>query len=186
MAKLKLSAPWYITVREFEVLFNYDEDVHVVYDEENHLIKLYVEDVDKAAALEELLPKEYCFGNVTLDVEVVPSNSEDELMCMNLQGNNTTKDLLYDIAFNGNPIYSFANTIRLGTNTITYVVFQRMVVQFFIDDLGDAFGNRSTLYQEIAKDIFGEEEGVSFCTDVVDIEIVEDKSESADISTKWP
>ena len=29
----------------------------------------------------------------------------------------------------------------------------------------DINGNCSTLYQEIAKDVFGEDEGICFCTD---------------------
>ena len=51
-------------------------------------------------------------------------------------------------------------------NPITYVVFVNEVVQYFNDDLGDVYGQCSTLYQEIAKDVFGETEGVFFCTDV--------------------
>lgn len=40
------------------------------------------------------------------------------------------------------------------------------VVQYFNDDLGDAHGVCSTLYQEIAKDVFGEHEGIFFCTNL--------------------
>lgn len=181
MAKLKLSAPWYITVREFEALFNYDEEVHVVYDEETLTLKLYVDNADKAAALAELLPTVYEYGTKVLAVEVIPAN---ESKCdMTIE----SKEFLYEMAFEGNPIFSFARSVRLGTNTLTYVVFLKMVVQFFIDDLSDAFGNRSTLYQEIAKDIFGEEEGVSFCTDVEDI-VQEEELEtiSCEVTTQWP
>ena len=46
-----------------------------------------------------------------------------------------------------------------------YAVFQSKVVQFFNDDMSDINGNCTTLYQEIAKDVFsGRAEGVFFCT----------------------
>ena len=50
-------------------------------------------------------------------------------------------------------------------NPIHYCVFKKEVAQYWGDNLGDPHGNVSTLYQEIAKDIFGESGGVIFCTD---------------------
>ena len=50
-------------------------------------------------------------------------------------------------------------------NTI-YVVFKNRVVQFFNDNLNDIYGNISTLYQEIASDVFKEISGVNYCTDI--------------------
>ena len=47
---------------------------------------------------------------------------------------------------------------------MTYVVFVKEVVQYFNDDLGDANGVCSTLYQDIAKRLFTSTEGVFFCT----------------------
>jgi hypothetical protein len=43
-------------------------------------------------------------------------------------------------------------------------VFEKKVVQFFNDQLDDINGNKSTLYQDIAKDVFEKHEGVYFCT----------------------
>ena len=50
-------------------------------------------------------------------------------------------------------------------NVLTYVVFTNKVVQFFNDNLNDIYGNVTTLYQEIASDVFDIESGVFFCTD---------------------
>lgn len=180
MAKLELSAPWYIRVRQLEELFKFDDEVHVVFDEQKHEVKLYVDDADKASALEVLLPQEYNFGDYNLFITVIPANDEAEFNV-----NILSKDYLYEMAFNCNPVFSFAKTVQLGTNTLTYVVFAKMVAQFFTDDLSDAYGNCSTLYQEIAKDIFGEAEGVSFCTDIEDVVLEKDTTtESVDIN--WP
>ena len=183
MAKLKLSAPWYIKVRELEAMFKYDNEVHVVYDDEISTVTLYVDNYDKACALEALLPEEYMCGR-TLTVEVVPPN---DATSENWAFSNETKEFLYALAFENNPAFAFSRAVQLGTNTITYVVFAKMVVQFFTDDLGDAYGNCSTLYQEIAKDIFGESEGVSFCTDIKDV-VWEDDEETIniDLNSCWP
>lgn len=51
------------------------------------------------------------------------------------------------------------------TNPMTFIVFQNKVVQYWNDDLGDINGNCSTLYQTVAKDVFGDVEGIFFCTD---------------------
>ena len=160
MARINLASPWVTRVSQIEQLFKYDRQVHVVYDEDANSLKLYVDDVSKAAALTTLLPEEYVFGNFSLHVAVIPANQE----VVKLPHNTET---LFDCAFDNNPIFSFTKTITgIFSNNLTYVVFKNRVVQFFNDDLGDIYGNCSTLYQEIAKDVFGEKEGVFFCTDV--------------------
>ena len=89
-----------------------------------------------------------------------------------------TKAQLYNAAFSGNA--AFVNTIPVEgvfTNPILYVVFEKEVVQYFNDDLGDPHGNRSTLYQELAKEVFPEHDGVLYCTDV---------EEDGKTSGEWP
>lgn len=44
------------------------------------------------------------------------------------------------------------------------MLFKKEVVQYFTDNLGDYNGYRSTLYENIARDIFGDIVGVFFCT----------------------
>ena len=175
MATLKLSAPWFIRVRELEEMFKYDSEVRVVFDEETHIVSLYVDNVDKAAALTELLPALYTFGSYNLQTAVVPAND-----ISHLDAANEHKEYLYEIAFEGNPVFSYAKEVWLGTNTLTYVVFRKAVVQYFTDDLSDANGICSTLYQEIAKNLFGEAEGVSFCTDV------EEELKDFNLTHQWP
>ena len=59
MNKPKLAAPWISFYREIEAMFKEDEQVHPVYDEENNVVKLYVEDQEKAEALEKIWKKGY-------------------------------------------------------------------------------------------------------------------------------
>lgn len=165
MATFHLSAPWVIFYREVEAMFKYDTEVHVVYDEAAQTIKLFVEEADKAAALEALMPSEKTFGNVTLKIEIIPANGMTDL------DEDEGRDILFDFAFEGNAAFAFARSIpaaTLFTNELTYVVFRKQVVQYYTDDLGDYYGQCSTLYQNIAKDIFGEIDGVFYCTDAED------------------
>ena len=164
MATFHMSSPWVIFYRQVEALFKYDPEVHVVYDEAENHIKLYVDSSNKAAALSVLLPENKTFGNITMRVSVIPANAEEEY-----DYSNANKETLYDVAFDGNGAYSFSCTINgIFSNNLTYVVWKKQVVQYHTDDLGDYYGQCSTLYQNIAKDVFGETEGVFFCTDIED------------------
>jgi len=156
--KVGLSAPWVTFYREINALFGDDPDIHIEYDEDEVEVKLFVQNSDKADALTQLLPTEKAFGNVVLKITVIPANEPAP-----------TKASLIARAFQGNPVYSYGTTVDgIMSNPIHYVVFANKVVQFFNDDLGDVNGNCSTLYQEIAKDVLGAEEGVHYCTDVID------------------
>lgn len=153
MAKFNLSSPWFIYYREINALFEKDFGVRVVFNEEGPEVKLYVDDPEKAEALRELLPSEKEFGDVYLLITVVPSNEAK---------NNA---VLFRKAFEGNEAVSFIHTTNnIFSSDLTYVVFKKEVVQYFTDDLSSINGVHSTLYQDIAKDVFDEHEGVFFCT----------------------
>ena len=155
MAKLGLSAPWTIYYRELEALFAKDPGVRVVYDEENKEIKLFVGSEKKAKALMELLPTEQKFGRIVLKVTVVPANGVAD------------KWDLHDL-FAGNEAVDFVQTnAHLPGLDIEYVVFHKEVVQYYTDNLMDYNGLKSTLYEDLARDVFGTLEGVSFSTNKV-------------------
>ncbi len=154
-AKIKLSPPWMTFYREMEALFGGDPEIEVKYDEGVDAVKLYVDNTEKAEALSKILPRKKEFGNVTVAIEVIPSNETE----MDVAG-------LFRQAFDGNPALSYIATIRGPfANPLDYVVFQNKVVQFFNDDIGDINGLKSTLYQEIARDVFEGVSGIFFCTD---------------------
>lgn len=157
MARIKLAPPWVIYYNKVEELFKEDPGVRVLYDEEDYTIKLYVEDSAKANALTTLLPGKQTFGNIEQKIEVIPANS----VPVNAPRN------IYGAAFDGNKALSYIQEVDgIFKNKITYVVFKNKVVQYYSDDLSDVNGLTSTLYQEIAKEVFGHKDGVFFCTDV--------------------
>lgn len=160
--RLKLAPPWVTYVNEIKALFEGDKDVRVTYDNDKVEINIYVEEFRKARAIEEILPISKQFGKVELKIYVIPANVDE-----NGDLSKCTYGQIFDAAFKGNPAYSFSVDIdSVFTNVLTYVVFTNKVVQFFNDNLNDVYGNMSTLYQEIASDVFETKGNVFFCTDI--------------------
>lgn len=166
MPKIKLAAPWTTLYREFQVFFKNDPDVKVVFDENGPELKLYVEDPEKAEALTQLLETSRTFGNVTMKITVVPANGAQGLFVSNDCSGVIS---LLKIALKGNNAVSQIVDIpnRMIGNPLCYVAFKREVVQFFNDNLGDLHGLTSTLYENVANDIFTTHNGVCFCTDTI-------------------
>lgn len=154
---IQLASPWVNFYRELEALFGEDPEIRIEYNEEDNIV-IYVDNKEKAEALQELLPFSKDFGNVTVFINIIPCNLE-----------RTLNKSIFEKAFKGNPV--FAYTVDSKKLPIHYVVFKNRVVQYFNDALNDAHGVRSTLYQEIAKDVFGEVNGVYFCTDLTDNDV---------------
>lgn len=153
-ANVKLSAPWITFYRQIEALFKKDPSIKTDFDEDDMVIRIYVESQDKAYALAQLLPNQRIFGNVPVTISVILANQP------------TKKVELLEKAFEGNPIFSYASTIEgISSNPISYVVFDPVVAQFWNDNLHDPHGLVSTLYENLAREIFGESEGICFTTD---------------------
>jgi hypothetical protein len=151
-----IAAPWITYAEEVNALFDKDPEVLVQYDNDNTELKLYVDNAAKADALSRLLPTEKSFGNVTLNISVIPAND------------NPSKISLFRNAFAGNPIFDSIETVPFAQNApIEYIIFAREVVSFFNDDMGDFYGAKSTLYEDIARDVFDTtEDGIFFCTKI--------------------
>ena len=150
-----LSAPWVTYYRKLEALFGQDPDVALSFDEDAMQIKLFVQGQEKARAIDYLLPDSVTYGNVEIEVIVVPANAdaEDEI------------DMIKK-AFEGNPVFAgiIAPDASIWEPAITYVMFAHEIVQFFNDNLGDPRGYETTLYEVIADEVL-EVNGVAFCTE---------------------
>ena len=160
--KLKLAPPWVTYVNKVIALFGEDPDIDIVFDNDDMRLDLKVDNAEKAAILAQWFPVEKQFGTVVLSIAVIPANGEiKELGKMSYK-------CMFDLLFDKNPAYSFSYAVvGVLSNTITYVVFANEVVQWFNDNLNDIYGNISTLYQEIASDVFEDAGlcGVCYCTD---------------------
>jgi len=153
---LNLASPWITYAQKVNALFDKDPEVLVQYDNDTLELKLYIDNAAKADALSQLLPIEKTFGNVTLKITVIPANNE------------LSKISLFRNAFAGNPIFDRVETVPFTQNApIEYIIFTREVVSFFNDDVGDFYGAESTLYENIARDVFDtSEDGIFFCTKI--------------------
>lgn len=170
MALVRLAPPWITMASQISQLFKYDNEVHVVYDNDARIVSVYVDKQRKADALAELLPTIVKFGNVELNINVIPANGALSTTA------GLTKAQLFKNAFENNGAFAFIKIITgIFSNNLTYVVFKNKVVQYFNDDLGDVYGQCSTLYQNIAKNIFGDIEGIYFCTDIEQPVTTQDK-----------
>ena len=158
-AQLGISPPWVTYIHELEAFFGPDPEIQVVYNKDTcDKVELLVSDAEKAEALQQLLPEEKTFGNVKLPIIIVPANLETK----------PTKAELMKKAFEGNPVLSYVYTVNTPFGVLNYVVFQNKVVQFFNDNMGDINGNTSTLFQDIAEDVFGTDNGLLYCTDATE------------------
>lgn len=155
---MKLSAPWYTYQKKVKALFDLDADIEVGdvrQDEDgNYAFEILVHNSAKFIALDRVMPKIVGFGNVTLKIHIV--DVEDDSSVMSIE--------LYETIFKNNPIVKDVRSIQDDTGTLHgYVRFQPEVLQFFNDDISDYNGLWSGLAQDIAKEIFTNQ-NVHFCT----------------------
>lgn len=147
MAKLKLSPPWSTFYDEISAMFKKDPEVKVIMDEDEYTVTVFVNDPIKSGAIARILEQEKRFGRVKLKVVVPPPDGPvyDDFK----------SDLeVYEAAFKGNKALSFIQPKQTIFDTSFYVVFRNEVVQYFNDDISDIHGMCSTLYENIARDIF--------------------------------
>lgn len=156
MEKTKLSPPWWEYYHKLDAMFSRDPDIHMEFDEENLIVKMYVDNGAKADALKKVLPAKKEFGNVEVTINIIPSNKVNDI------------EQIYKTIFAGNPIFSDAMQTQVaGVPVMTYVIFKPLIVQFFNDNMADANRNLTALYQDIAKDVFLEQDGVYYCTESI-------------------
>ena len=171
MAKINLVAPWNEHYNKMVAFFKDDPDVTVLYDEEGKHIKLLVNESFKAEALSRVLKTELEFGNVKLFVSVVPTNDITKDVKNMFDHISSIEDysLEYMHALNDNDSYAYVQVIKgmMGFDAV-FVVFKRKVIQYYNDNLGDLNGVKSTLAENIARDIFIPHNGVFFCTETRD------------------
>lgn len=157
MTKLNLQSPWITYVNEVRALFAKDPEVSVEYEDgDAKRLSLFVTSQEKADALTQIMPQKVEFGNVILEIEVVPANEEAP-----------SKAELFFAAFKGNQAVAYTDSVEAMGFSANYIVFKPEIVQFFNDDLGDINGNMTTIYENVANDVFEGHEGVFFCTDAI-------------------
>lgn len=154
--EFEMASPWMIYFRKLDTFFRNDDSVNVTFDKDNNAIKIYVTGEAKAEALGKLLPSRKSFGNVIIDIIIYPANTSTK-----------SRMELLKTALEGNKAVSYIRSMSIASlNDFNFIVFVPKVVQYYNDDTSDINGICSTLYQDLAKDLFGEQAGIFFCTDL--------------------
>ena len=167
MAKLNMSPPWVLYYKKLNTLFDEDNDILVIYDEDEMEVKLYCTSSNKSEALSFLLPDTVSFGSVELKVTIIPSNEKTNKFLEGYKAVIKNAEAAIEILFNfGNGHVREVKTISTPFGDFTYVIFKKEVIQYFEDNLSDFYGNCSTLCETIAKEIFKDIEGIFFCTSI--------------------
>ena len=158
---LKLRSPWVLHGRKLWAMFRKDSEVETAFDEKAKKYTIRVQTAKKADALSRLIPPEVTFGNVTFKVCIVPANAGDVL-----PEDAPLIDVLH-AAFDGNDAIDMIRPVSRGLfKDLYYVVCYNWVVQYEADNLADINGFISTLYEDLARDIFTKANGALFCTGV--------------------
>ena len=163
MAMIGLSSPWVLYYRNVAALFEKDPSIHVILDNDTTTLKLYADTTEKFEALKKVFPEYKEFGNVKLTIEIVPANT---IVTNKHLKNDATEVEIFKTLFDGNRAVAYIKEVSgVFPTTFTYIVFIKQVVQFFTDNLTDLNGISSTLYQNVAREIFPDTDYIFFCTD---------------------
>ena len=171
--RLGLMPPWTEYINKLQALFDGDPEIafNNDYDSSSPSVVIATYNPDKAAALMQLLPEEKVFGNNTLKIGIDCDKISNRAFA-------NPKEL-FETVFYKNPALAYVvNTDGYWFIPLTYVVFANRVVQFYNDNLNDPHGVVSTLYQEIAKEVFADARfnfSVAYCTALEDEETAKNK-----------
>lgn len=159
-----LATPWSTLYKKICALFERDDELQISELEKvdgNYTFSITSDNAVKLRSLEKLLKSEYEFGNVKLIITFVYLDAGADVI--------TVSDLKN--VFCGNTmVRDIVSGTLPGGATKTYVVFSKEVVQFYNDDLTDAYGNYNGLAEDIAREVFVDGgPGLSYSTDIVPI-----------------
>ena len=154
MENTRLVPPWNEYVIKIKALFEMDHEIQIRYDQDDVILYLFVDNSDKYEALINLLPEEVDFGGQKLTIKIIPANGEKNVR-------QYMKTL-----FKENPVvHKIEDVAGPLSNPMTFIEFNKQIVQYYNDNIGDLHGNRTTVLEEIAREVFENKDGVFFCTD---------------------
>ena len=149
--EVKLAAPWITYKKYIDMFFGKDPEIKILFNEEEPELKLVVSNPSKAYALSKMLPSYKEFGNVRLNISV--ENAKEEM----------TSEALLLAAFKGNHILENVRTYKTPFGDVSYALFKKEVVQFYNDEMSSIEGLKSTLYEDMTREVF-ENLNIYFCT----------------------
>lgn len=159
MAEVKMQSPWVVYGKKVAALFECDPDVSVmVIDDDRPILKVLVHGDDKAESISAILPDEMTFGNVTLEIEVIPDNEMELTYIDHLRR-----------AFAGNPalVDVVEAPVVPGGPSMAYALFAPEVVQIECDNAASPYGILTTTYEDVAREVLNVD-GVMVASELLD------------------
>ena len=158
MSELKMQSPWVVWAKKLGELFGNDPDVTVAYKNDEPHVKVFVRGADKAESINEILPCEVTFGNVSMPIDVIPDNDSDMTIADHLRR-----------AFAGNPalVDVIEGAVVPGGPSMTYALFAPAVVQVECDNAASPYGILTTTYEDVAREVLAAD-GVLISSDIAD------------------
>ena len=155
MGKVSISSPWVEFARKVEKLFEKDPEIKTEYNEKQVNLIIRVDNTDKYEALKHFLPEMKDFGGQELLITIIPANENEK----------DDKDYIKNLFKGNKSVVEIQDISGIMTPSMTFVSFVQEVVQYWNDNIGDLHGNRSTLFEQLAREVFEKTDGVFFCTD---------------------
>ena len=159
--RLKLAPPWITYINKLQAILDPDPQIAFNVDWHAPSVTIACNNGEKNAALKILLPDHMTWGNIDMPINIDGPITNRAFV---------SRKELFETVFKGNSAFAYCVApAEEGYFFVdfVYVVFKNCVVQFFNDNLNDAHGIVSTLYQDIANELFVNiGDGVHFCTDV--------------------
>lgn len=176
--ELSLQNPATDQAMRIAAFFKGDPDVTTSYsyfkddDTKNPTIQIFVSDPDKADYLNRMLRKQYSFGGIILDVQVVQACAGD-IVVMNPPSDSTSMSgfEMLKVALKSNP--NLVNTrsvfVPLFGVTYNFLEFKASPLFYQADDISNVKGYKAVMPEELAAEIFDEEKvGALISTYVAD------------------
>ncbi len=193
---VKLSPPWYVLLNKLRATIGADKSIEIeMYDETEYskIIKITAEALWKAEALACILIPEYEFGNMKVSIELFYKEGCKKIQAPDLPEGlpaNIAGLIVINRALQDNPFFYLAfppcilgeeeeNKKSLGELELKdiksevlpweaniVIVFKRLVVQYYTDNIGDFFLNNnevaSMAFKEVMNEILFEECKLTF------------------------
>ena len=144
--KFGILSPWWIYYRQMKALFSEDSEIEVVFDPDRRNINIFVDNPDKAEALKSFIPSMVTLAGVKFFNNIIPSD----------KAVTPVEGSVAERAFAGNEavvdIYLFESEFM--TNSMTFITFKNVVVQYYSDNAGSLDGITSDIYENLARAIF--------------------------------
>lgn len=163
--KVKLSPPWDGHMSMLSSFFAGDKRVRVGYCEDGcGCIEVF--DGDMYQALEQVLRKQLRFGNVRLEIRVVPANClRGKGDVLNIREKTFTDLAALKVVLKENPAFSKIRRDKSSAFDFVFVLFKPVVLQWYNDNLGNPWKLTTSTHELAADWVFKAELGVSFTTE---------------------